>query len=64
MSKSFTDVGMTASFSSISYTVNEALPPPLRLDKMPCGCIVAQPNTSAGHVCPAHPQLSLPFMKL
>lgn len=62
----FADVGLTASFSSISYTVSQALMPPRMVcDPLPCGCIVARPESGApAHVCPAHPQLKLPLDSL
>jgi hypothetical protein len=66
MSRSFTDTGRSASFSSFvrvapdnSYTVTEKLLPRLSLKPQPCGCLVAG---STSHVCPAHPQLALSFV--
>lgn len=68
MSHSFIDTGRSPSAAlSItapdgSYTVTEKLfqQPSLSLQPQPCGCIVAG---SESHVCPAHPQLALTFVR-
>jgi hypothetical protein len=70
MSQSFIDTGRSpSSFPSAtapdgSYTVTEKLfaqaQHSLSLQPQPCGCIVAG---STSHVCPAHPQLALHFVR-
>ncbi len=72
MRHSSIDSSVGLSFSSFaatapdgSYTVTEKLiaptsSPRLSLQPQPCGCIVAG---STSHVCPAHPQLALTFVR-